>query len=52
MLVDVIKIKELRDFQFKEYHLQKDDIAAGRVDFKPTPPAFDPDHVRKRKNNR
>jgi hypothetical protein len=51
MLVDTIKIKELRDFQYKEYHLQKDEISAGRTDFKPTPPDYNPDDVKKRIKN-
>ena len=38
MLVATIDIKKLRDFQFKEYELQKDDKS-----FKPTPPEFDVD---------
>nr|WP_294946721.1 RNA-directed DNA polymerase [uncultured Mucilaginibacter sp.] len=51
ILVDSIKIKELRDFQLKEYHLQKDDIANKLTDFKPTPPDFDTDNVWTRINN-
>lgn len=38
VLVATIDIKKLRDFQFKEYELQKDDKS-----FKPTPPEFDVD---------
>lgn len=36
VLVATIDIKKLRDFQFKEYELQKEDKS-----FKPTPPEFD-----------
>ncbi|GKX65926.1 hypothetical protein [Inconstantimicrobium mannanitabidum] len=39
-LIDEINIKALRDFQIKEYGLQKMDKA-----FKPTPPFFSPDIV-------
>ena len=52
ILVESIKIKELRDFQLKEYHLQKDDIQKNLTDFKPTPPDFDPEDVKKRIKNK
>ena len=42
VLVDDINIKELREFQLKEYSLQKGN------NFKPTPPGFNPDIVLKK----
>lgn len=44
-LIDEIDIKALRDFQIKEYGLQKLDKT-----FKPTPPFFSPDIVIKKKD--
>lgn len=41
VLVGTIDIEKLRDFQFKEYNLQKADR-----DYKPTPPRFDKEIVR------
>lgn len=43
VLIGEIDVKLLREFQFKEYELQKDDKS-----FKPTPPDFDRENVRKR----
>jgi hypothetical protein len=43
-LIDEINIKALRDFQIKEYGLQKMDKT-----FKPTPPFFSPDIVNKKR---
>ena len=43
-LIDAIDIKALRDFQIKEYGLQKMDKI-----FKPTPPFFSPDIVNKKR---
>lgn len=43
IMVGTLTIKELRDFQFKEYELQKEDGF-----FKPTPPDFGKDNVEKR----
>lgn len=43
LLVGTINIEKLRDFQNKEYELQKDDNS-----FKPTPPDYDRNELRKR----
>jgi len=48
VLVDKLKISDLRNFQFKEYHLQKDDIDKGKTALKPTPPDFDRENVKLR----
>lgn len=52
VLVDNIEIDRLRDFQFKEYHLQKDDIDSKKTVLKPTPPDFDRNNVKIRIENR
>jgi hypothetical protein len=44
-IIDEIDIKALRDFQIKEYGLQKSDKI-----FKPTPPFFNPEVVNKKRN--
>ncbi|MFP8894076.1 reverse transcriptase domain-containing protein [Chryseobacterium sp. EZn1] len=52
VLIDKLKISDLRTFQFKEYHLQKDDIDKGKTTLKPTPPDFDRDNVKIRMKNK
>lgn len=52
VLVDNIEIDKLRDFQYKEYHLQKDDIDSKKTVLKPTPPDFDRENVKIRIENR
>ncbi|MCL1670515.1 reverse transcriptase domain-containing protein [Elizabethkingia ursingii] len=52
VLIDKLKISDLRAFQFKEYHLQKDDIDKGKTAFKPTPPDFDRENVKMRIKNK
>ena len=52
VLIDKLKISDLRAFQFKEYHLQKDDIDKGKTPLKPTPPDFDRENVKIRMNNK
>ncbi|KUJ50914.1 reverse transcriptase domain-containing protein [Chryseobacterium sp. JAH] len=52
VLIDKLKISDLRAFQFKEYHLQKDDIDKGKTALKPTPPDFDRDNVKIRIKNK
>lgn len=51
-IIDKLKIKALRDFQYKEYHLQKSDIDNGLTTLKPTPPDFDRDNVEIRIKNK
>ena len=43
ILIDIIDINKLREFQLKEYGLQVMDKS-----FKPTPPGFDPDIIMKK----
>ena len=43
VLIGEIDIEKLRDFQIKQYELQNDDKS-----FKPTPPEFKKDIVRKK----
>ena len=43
VLVGTIDVEKLREFQFKEYNLQKLDKS-----FKPTPPLFDKEIIRKK----
>jgi hypothetical protein len=52
VIVGIMPIKHLREFQLKEYHLQKDDIKEGKTKLKPTPPDFDRGNVLKRINNK
>ncbi|WP_336959045.1 hypothetical protein [Chryseobacterium contaminans] len=52
ILVGNLDIQKLRDFQYKEYHLQKDDIDAGKTVLKPTPPDFDRKNVKIRIENK
>lgn len=52
VLIDKLKISDLRAFQFKEYHLQKDDIDKGKTALKPTPPDFDRENVMVRLKNK
>lgn len=52
ILVSNLNIKKLRNFQYKEYHLQKDDIDKGITNLKPTPPDFDRDNVKIRIQNK
>lgn len=52
VLIDRLKISDLRAFQFKEYHLQKDDIDKGITALKPTPPDFDRENVKFRMENK
>lgn len=52
VLIDKLKISDLRAFQFKEYHLQKDDIDKGKTALKPTPPDFDRENVKIRMKNK
>ncbi len=51
VLVGTLEIEKIRKFQFAEYHLQKDFIDSGKYVFKPTPPDFDRNNVKKRINN-
>ncbi|MDX3915376.1 MAG: hypothetical protein QHC79_17665 [Pseudosphingobacterium sp.] len=51
VLVGLLDIEELRNFQYMEYNLQKDAIDRGKIDFKPTPPDFDREEVKKRIDN-
>jgi len=51
VLVGELQIDRLREFQFVEYNLQKEMIDGGKVDFKPTPPDFNPLEVKKRMDN-
>jgi len=51
VIVGYLAIKELREFQLKEYLLQKDDINNGVTSLKPTPPDFNKTNVEKRINN-
>ncbi|WP_294332619.1 reverse transcriptase domain-containing protein [uncultured Chryseobacterium sp.] len=52
VLVDKLKISDLRNFQFKEYHLQKEDIDKGKTFLKPTPPDFNRKNVKIRLENK
>jgi len=52
VLVGDLDIKKIREFQFMEYHLQKDNIENGKYDFKPTPPDFDKKNVKIRIENK
>lgn len=51
VLVGTLEIEKIRKFQFAEYHLQKDFIASGKYVFKPTPPDFERENVKKRMKN-
>lgn len=52
ILVGEIDIKSLRDFQYVKYSLQKDDrIFSGNKKYKPIPPSYIKDNVKKRINN-
>jgi hypothetical protein len=52
IVVGSMNIKDLRDFQLMEYELQKEKIDSGSTVFKPTPPEFDRENVKKRIENR
>lgn len=52
ILVGNLDIQKLRNFQYKEYHLQKDDIDGGKTVLKPTPPDFDRKNVKIRIENK
>ncbi|MES0503140.1 RNA-directed DNA polymerase [Bacteroides fragilis] len=48
VLIDELQIDKLRDFQNKEYNLQKELIDKEKTHLKPTPPDFNKDNVLKR----